>query len=153
MKKTTLIIFLILFLLSAGSGQFQASDRKTSARCAVPLFEAAFEKAGAVFVGTVLSKKTDGQMKIFELEVIRFWKGVDSTTMTIHVNENPRFQAQFEVGETYLVFAEADDDGRLFDRRCSRTKILVENVDDSFDDGVREDLQKLGEGDRCISLG
>lgn len=150
MKKViwlSLVLCLSAFL-SAGSG-ISSVEAGSGARCAIPKFEKAFEQAEAVFIGEVLSEKAEGRMKTFVLEVKRFWKGVESRKMTINVYENPRYQAQFKVGKSYLVFAEADDDGRLFDRRCSRTKLIMKESIGS----LKDDLKALGEAKTCIELG
>lgn len=137
----------LAFVLSASLQSSSASELST-ARCATKKFDEAFKDAGAVFVGKVLSKKSEGGAKIFELEVEKYWKGVDEKKIIVNVNENLRYQAQFEVGKSYLVYAEADEDsGKLFDRRCSRTKPIEEEFGD-----LKEDLEKLGEAKTSISL-
>ena len=55
----------------------------------------------------------------------------------IHVYETSRFQAWFKKGGKYLIYAPADEDGKLRVGRCSRSRD-VENAE--------EDLQKLGKG-------
>jgi hypothetical protein len=142
------LVLLLTIILSASSNTFSANEL-SNARCAIPKFEKAYENAKAVFVGKVLSKKSEGDLKAFELEVEKYWKGVEEKKITINVYENPRYQAQFEVGKSYLVFAEADEDsGKLFDRRCSRTKLVTENSVEN----LSEDLEKLGDAKTCISL-
>lgn len=141
------LILVLAVVLSASSNSFSANEF-SNAKCAIPKFEKAFEDAKAVFVGKVLSKKSEGDLKIFELEVEKYWKGVEKKKIIINVYENPRYQAQFEVGKSYLVFAETDDDGKLFDRRCSRTKLVTENSVEN----LSEDLEKLGDAKTCISL-
>ncbi len=109
----------------------------SGARCAIPSFAAAKNRAQAIFVGKVLSKKSNGDEKIFEFEIEKYWKGEDKKKIKVRVYENPRFQAWFETGETYLIFADADeDDGKLFVGRCSRSKEI---------DAASEDLKSLGE--------
>jgi hypothetical protein len=49
--------------------------------------------------------------------------------------ETTRFQAWFQPGESYLVFARAGEDGRLRDGRCSASKLLSE---------ASKDLRELG---------
>lgn len=106
------------------------------ARCAIPSFTAAKDRARAIFVGKVLSKKSNGDEKIFEFKIKKYWKGEDKKKIKVSVYENPRFQAWFETGETYLIFADADeDDGKLFVGRCSRSQET---------DAASEDLKLLG---------
>jgi hypothetical protein len=141
MKEIFLLILVSISLISVFA--FSAKPEKAAAgRCAIPKFEKAFEQAGAVFVGKVLSRETEGGTKVFELEVEKYWKGVEDKKITVYVYENPRYQAQFKVGESYLVFAEAGDDGKFFDRRCSRTK----SMENDFGD-LKDDLKKLGKAD------
>ena len=129
-------------------GNISSANEFAAAKCAIPNFERAFENAEAIFVGKVLSEKSEGRLKTFELEVEKFWKGVEEKKITVNVYENPRYQAQFKVGKRFLVFAEADDDGKLFDRRCSRTRRMSESENYI----MKENLEKLGEGKNCITL-
>lgn len=148
MKKIFSLSFGLLFIVFLLGGNVSSANEFAVAKCAIPNFERAFENAEAIFVGKVLSEKTEDRMKIFELEVEKFWKGVEEKKITVNVYENPRYQAQFEVGERFLVFAEADEDGRLFDRRCSRTR----RMNESENYIMKENLEKLGEPKTCISL-
>ncbi len=144
MKKIfSLSLFSILLILICVSFFVISTNTEDSVvKCAIPKFERAFKQAETVFVGEVLNQKTEGSTKIFELRVEKFWKGVEDEKITVYVNETFRHQAQFKVGESYLVFAEADDDGKLYDRRCSRTK----NMENDFGD-LEDDLKKLGKAD------
>jgi hypothetical protein len=113
-----------------------ANSETFGARCAIPTFAAAKNQARAIFVGKVLNKKSNGDEKIFEFEIKKYWKGDNKKKIKVSVYENPRFQAWFETGETYLVFADADgDEGKLFVGRCSRSKEI---------DAASEDLKLLG---------
>lgn len=148
--KNILLLCLVfsLTLILSSSLQSSSATELSTARCATKKFDDAFKDAGAVFVGKVLSKKSEGSIKVFELEVEKYWKGIDEKNIVVNVNENPRYQAQFEIGKSYLVFAEADEDsGKLFDRRCSRTK----PIDEEFGD-LQEDLEKLGKAKTCDGL-
>ncbi|REJ75622.1 MAG: hypothetical protein DWQ47_09135 [Acidobacteria bacterium] len=110
-------------------------------RCAIPTFEVEFERSQAVFIGKVISIEKDADRKVFEFEIEKFWKGVEESKVVVTVSENPRFQAQFTKGGRFLVFAKADEEGGLFDGRCSRSKDLDRNPE-----GAEEDLDKLGPG-------
>jgi hypothetical protein len=104
-------------------------------RCAIPSFQKAFEQAGAVFAGEVLSVEKNGDTKTFEFRMDKYWKGAGKRTIKINVYETPRFQAFFKPGEKYLVFAEADTSGKLHVVRCSRSREIS---------GAAEDLKSLG---------
>lgn len=110
-----------------------------NARCATPDFEREYEISRAVFIGTVKKAREDGDRKIFEFKVEKYWKGVEESSVTVTVHENPRFEAQFAEGGRFLVFAKSDEQGGLVDGRCSRSKDL-----DKFAEGAEEDLRKLG---------
>lgn len=111
---------------------------KGNGKCAILPFKDAFAASSAVFTGKVKSEKKVGDTRIFEFEVEKYWKGAKKKKIQISVYETARFQAWFEVGEKYLVFATADD-GELKVGRCSRSKSVVD---------ASEDLQKLGKGKR-----
>ena len=112
---------------------------KENGKCAIPAFKDALSASSSVFVGKVKSEKKVGDTKIFEFEVEKYWKGAKKKKIKISVYETSRFQAWFEVGEKYLVYATAEDDGAFHVGRCSRSKSI---------DDASEDLQKLGKGKR-----
>jgi hypothetical protein len=112
---------------------------KENGKCAIAAFKDALAASSAVFVGKVKSEKKVGDTRVFELEVEKYWKGAKKKKIEISVYETARFQAWFEVGEKYLVFASAEDGGALHVGRCSRSKSVVD---------ASEDLQKLGKGKR-----
>lgn len=148
MRKTISLSFSLLFALVLFGGNISPANAFAVSKCKIPDFEKAFERADVIFVGKVLSKKAEGRIKTFEFEVEKFWKGVEAQKIIINVYENMRYQSGFEVGERYLVFAQADEDGNLFDRRCSRTRRMTEVENYIF----KENLEKLGEAKTCISL-
>jgi hypothetical protein len=110
-----------------------------SRKCAIPAFKDAFGASSAVFVGKVKSEKKTGDVRVFEFEVEKYWKGSKKKKVKISVYETTRFQAWFKVGEKYLVYAAGGEDGTLHVGRCSRSRDAGE---------ASEDLQKLGEGKR-----
>lgn len=112
---------------------------KENGKCAISAFNNALSASAAVFVGTVKSEKKTGDTKIFQFEVERYWKGSKKKKIEIRVHETMRYQAFFEVGEKYLVYATAGENGGLYVGRCSRSK-------DAGD--ASDDLQKLGKGKR-----
>ena len=120
------LVFSLTLILSSSLQSSSATELST-ARCATKNLIMLSKMPERFLSGKVLSKKSEGSMKVFELEVEKYWKGVEEKKIVVNVNENPRYQAQFEVGKSYLVFAEADEiDGKFFDRRCSRTKPIAE---------------------------
>ena len=108
------------------------------AKCAIPPFSEAFKASSAVFVGTVKSEKKVGDNRVFEFEIEKYWKGTKKRKIKINVYETARYQAWFEVGGKYLVYADSTDGG-LRVGRCSRSR-------DAGD--ASEDLGKLGKGKR-----
>lgn len=114
---------------------FRAANE--TAKCATLPFNEAYNSAEAVFVGKVLSEEKNGDVKTFELEIEKYWKGATKKKIKINVYETMRYQAWFRVGERYLIYATADDDGKLNVGRCSRSN----EADDAL-----EDLEKLGAG-------
>lgn len=105
------------------------------ARCAIPNFEREFRNSQAVFVGKVTKVTKVGDDRIFEFAVEKYWKGPTTKRMTVSFYENTRYQVWFKLGETYLMFAARDSDGRFTVGRCSRSKDLSH---------ADEDLKKLG---------
>ena len=104
-------------------------------KCAIPNLKTALQNSSAVFVGKVLSVTKNGDEKTFEFRVGKYWKGAKRKKIQVSVLETSRFQAWFEVGESYLVFARTDEDGKLRDGRCSASKTLSE---------ASKDLKELG---------
>jgi len=119
---------------------FPLAERKvlgSSAKCAPYGVEAAYKNSKAVFVGEVLSAAVDGDVKTFTFAVEKNWKGAASEEIEVSVQQTMRYQAWFEVGEKYLVYARGNgkDDERLWEFRCSRSKSLED---------AAEDITKLG---------
>ena len=144
-------VFLLVGTISAVSAGFASATNATNEafmpRCAVQKFDAAYKNAKAVFIGEVVGEEQDGDKKIFEFKVKKFWKGIGESRVKVAVYESPRYQAPYEVGETHLVFAGEGEDGELTDGRCSRSKDLRGTSAD-----LDDDLKSLGEGKTCISL-
>lgn len=142
MKNKIIVACVVVFsaiILAFSSNRVEAEGfGAANGRCAIPPFKTAFDASSAVFVGKVKSEKKQGDTKIFEFEVEKYWKGAGKKKIKINVYETPRFQAWFEVGEKYLIYADASD-GSLRVGRCSRSR-------DAGD--ASEDLGKLGKGKR-----
>ena len=106
-------------------------------KCAILPFQRAFQESKSVFVGNVVSEEKNGDTKTFKFEIEKYWKGGDKQNIEINVYETARYQAFFKKGERYLIYATADEDGKLRDGRCSRSRDL---------DNADEDLRQLGKG-------
>jgi len=124
-------LILLFSNVPAETGNFASANGK----CAIPSFKAAFQNSSAVFAGEVLSETKSGDEKTFEFRVLKYWKGAGRKKIKVSVNETARYQAWYQVGEKYLVFARVDEDGRLRDGRCSASKLLSE---------ASKDLKTLG---------
>jgi len=128
------VICCLILLLSIVPVETKNSVTANS-KCAMPNLKTALQNSGAVFVGTVLSVTKNGDEKTFEFRVEKYWKGATRKKIKVSVLESMRFQAWFQVGESYLVFASADEDGTFRDGRCSGSKLLSE---------ASKDLKQLG---------
>lgn len=107
-----------------------ANGSENSARCAVQNVKIARANAKAVFAGTVLSVKEKGDVKIFTFQVEKRYKGAASKKVQVGVQESTRYQAWFETGKKYLVYADGGADGKLWEQRCSRSKRFEEAAED-----------------------
>ena len=128
------VICCLILLFSNVPAETRINEPANS-KCAIMDLKTALRTSGAVFAGEVLSEKKNGNEKIFEFRVAIYWKGSGKKKITVGVRETARFQAWFRVGESYLVFARGDEDGRLRDYRCSASKLLSE---------ASKDLKELG---------
>jgi len=114
-----------------------ANRANFGAKCAVPTFENAYRQAKSVFVGEVVGEEKSGDVRTFEFKVEKYWKGSAAKRIKIHVYETARFQAWFKKNGRYLIYADADEKGRLRVYRCSRSRDI---------EFAEEDLPKLGKG-------
>ncbi len=150
--KNLVVLFLLIGMFFVSSNNLNVSSANeineiTEAKCAMPNFDAAYKNAKAVFIGEVIAVEIDGDKKIFEFRVKKFWKGIEDTTVKVAVYENMRYESPYYASKTFLVFANDDEDGGLIDGRCSRSKDLNGSSAD-----LKDDLKKLGKGKTCISL-
>jgi hypothetical protein len=113
-----------------------ANKVNPGSKCAMPDFRTAYRESKAVFVGEVVGEEKEGDTRVFELKVEKYWKGANSKRLRVYVYETARYQAWFEKGGRYLIYAGADADGKLRVGRCSRSR----DADNS------EDLKQLGKG-------
>ncbi len=119
----------------------------TPFKCATPSFDSEYRDSSAVFVGEVTKSGKEGDKRLFVFRVKHFWKGVSSKEIEISVFENMRYQAAFEEGKSYLVFAKSNEDGSLYDGRCSRSGEIG-----GYSSSLKDDLLSLGEPKTCIDL-
>ena len=138
-----LLLLAILCTAISAFGIEPAADN----RCAIRSFQAEYEASAAVFVGEVVKMQESDGSKYFVFKVSKFWKGVRSEHIKVRVHENPRFQSPFEEGKTFLVFAKKDDEGILWDGRCSHSSEIG-----GTSSTLKDDLEKLGEAKTCIDL-
>jgi hypothetical protein len=112
------------------------TETQSAGKCGIPAIETAYKNSKAVFVGEVLGIAKEGDVKTFTFKVEKYWKGVSGRQIEISVQETTRYQAWFEVGGKYLVFARGNEgDGKFWEVRCSRSKRLED---------ASEDIKKLG---------
>lgn len=115
---------------------FQTESAEKLGKCRVPNVEEAYQYSKAVFVGEITNVVEDGDVKTFTFKVEKYWKGAANQEIEINVRQTMRYQAWFEVGEKYLVYARGGgENGKLWEARCSRSK--------SFADAA-EDIAELG---------
>jgi hypothetical protein len=135
-----LIIVLGLSALAGGSPsniqRVEAADGRSS-KCAVSSVKSSLQYAKAVFSGEVVGEEKNGDVKTFKFKVDKYWKGENTGTIEIFVYQTFRYQAVFKEGEKFLVYAVADEDGKLTVKRCSRSKDLRY---------AEQDLRELGAG-------
>lgn len=126
-----------IFLLSNTQTTESAVSINREMKCAIPSFQTAYQQSSSVFVGTVVSEEKNGDTKTFKFKIEKYWKGAKKKNIEINVYETARYQAFFEKGERYLIYATADEDGKLRVSRCSRSRDM---------DNADEDLRQLGKG-------
>jgi hypothetical protein len=108
-------------------------------KCRIPPFKEAYRGASSVFTGTITEVVQNERGKTFEFQVEKYWKGSSQKKVRVTVYETSRYQAFYQTGKKYLVFASADDEGGLRDGRCSRSGDIA---------GASADLKALGKGKR-----
>lgn len=148
MKNLVALFLLVgMFFVSSADLNVSSANEVLEAKCAMPKFDDAYKNAKAVFIGEVIGVEIAGDKKIFKFRVKKFWKGIEEATVKVAVYENLRFQAPYYASDTFLVFANDDEEGGLVDGRCSRSKALNGTSPD-----LKDDLKKLGKGKTCINL-
>ena len=79
-----------------------------------------FVKANAVFVGRAVDRQS-GEEIANKFEVIEQFKGPRSKEIVVMTEHDSSCGRGFEIGETYLVFAQRDASGVLRDSLCTHT--------------------------------
>lgn len=148
MKKIILTFLTINICLICSSDFYGLTGRNyLSADCIFPTFASEYKNSKAVFIGEVINIEKDGDKKIVEFKVKKYWKGIEDSKIKIIVYENFTFVSPYDKGETHLVFAKDNEEGGLWDDKCSRSKDLNGTSSD-----LEDDLKALGKGKTCISL-
>jgi hypothetical protein len=100
--------------------------------CAIsPLIEDEIKNADLVFTGTLMGSGIDNQRAIETFSVAKVYKGASVEKIHLYVDLNmPCGKYSFEIGKSYLVFANKQEDGTFFADICSRTKPLTDAADD-----------------------
>ena len=110
--------------------------------CRPPSVQTAFRNDTAIFIGRCVSGKvinqTRGRYRQFEFGVLRSWKGPTAKTLIVCTGmTGASCGAHFEVGRTFLVYADSSD-GILSTTLCHRGGDL-----NSVSKGELKDLDAL----------
>lgn len=142
MKISRIIVALVVLsaLLSLTSSETVIA-KNGSGKCRVFSFNEAYNASEAVFIGKVSSVEKNGDVKTFVFEVEKYWKGSNKKKIKIDVYETMRFQAYFQIGKQYLIYATPNNEGKLSVGRCSRSREAED---------AKEDLEKLGAGKKPV---
>lgn len=82
----------------------------------------AFEQADAVFRGRVTDVRRGKIDSVIVLDVLESWKCVEETTAEIMTaGDEAACGITLDVGDEFLIYAEAEEDGGLWTGICSRT--------------------------------
>ncbi len=147
MKRICATLVILGFVVLSAPNFYSSATNESLVKCAMPNFKNAYKRAGAVFVGKVVSIKKEGDIKITKFKVSKFWKGVNKKYVVVRVFESRRVQSPYRDGRSYLVFAKKREKGGFWDGRCSRSRDV-----EGFSPSLKKDLKALGEGKTCISL-
>ncbi len=148
MKKIILAVLTItICILYSPNFYGLAVENHSPMNCIIRGFEGEYKNSKAVFIGEVINIEKEGDKKIIEFKVKKFWKGIKDSKVKVVVYETFRFESPFDIGETHLVFAKDNGAGELWNHRCSRSKDLNGTSSD-----LEDDLKSLGKGKTCINL-
>ncbi len=103
------------------------------------------DRSDAVFAGRVRSIVQVDYTLFVQMEVDVSWKGADQAEIVIRTaNNSAACGYAFERGKTYLVYANADEEGALHTGICTRTARLSD---------AEADVEALGAGDTAPRRG
>jgi hypothetical protein len=98
----------------------------------------ALEQSDFVFEGRAFSTRVVGQMAEFSFEVDRVWKGDVEAQLSLQTAQNSAACGRnYQIGQSYLIYARHGSEGAIFDGLCSRTRTIA---------AAGEDLEHLGPG-------
>ncbi len=106
----------------------RTKDAVTAARDSTVVFEG---KLTAI-ASPPLASPHDLPMKIFTFERARTFKGTVDQQVRVHTTDNSAACGRDfgKVGDTWLIYARADDKGELHDNLCSRTMAIADATAD-----------------------
>lgn len=130
--KTLRLAVVCCLLLTFIVFPFQTPNAENGrGKCRVPSAQEAYKNSKAVFVGEITGVVEENDVKTFTFKVEKYWKGANAEQIKISVRQTMRYQAWFEVGEKYLVYARGGEkEEKLWETRCSRTKSLTDAAAD-----------------------
>lgn len=129
--KITRFAALLCLIATFAVFSLQAKSPESVGKCRVLSLKEAYQDSKAVFVGEIIKVVEDGDVKTFTFRVEKNWKGADKEEIEINARQTMRYQAWFEVGEKYLVYARGSEkDDKLWEKRCSRSKRLADAAED-----------------------
>lgn len=135
MKSFKLIAVVLSITLSVLASDLPGSKENPVADCAYVAPKDAYKKSKAVFVGKIIGVVENGDSKIYEFRVEKYWKGVKGKKINIITGNTMRFEPNYQKGKSYLIYAYADDKGLLRVGKCTRGFQL---------EFAKEDLKILG---------
>lgn len=110
----------------------------------LPSVWSAFDRSSAVFVGKAVKsnlkessafeeyEKLSDEDMIYEFEVVNSFKGVKNNTVKINLGEPNMCEFGFQIGETYLIYANGKNEQNLYTGTfCSRIEKL-KNAEDQI---------------------
>jgi len=143
-KKMNKIIFYTLgifaFLIFAGIDVYACSCIPRSDETIQQQINRAKKDSQAVFSGKVLQiiRKPENHQVVVKLRVENLWKGNLSKEVTVLTGSDSALCGyQFEVGQSYLIYASGADKNNLHTNICTRTAKFSE---------AKADVKALGKG-------
>ena len=130
-----LVLFITLSAFASDKTDFLFVEN-VEADCAFSPVQAEYKRSKAVFVGKVINVVEKGDSKIYEFRVSKYWKGVKGKKIKITTGDTMRFEPNYQMGKSYLIYAYAGD-GTLRTGKCSRGSQV---------EYAKEDLKLLGKG-------